>query len=319
MKITQESYNVDLAIYHGDNLYVLKQYIKTSSIDLVYLDPPFNSSQKFKPLSGREYPHFDPDEGNDMYGDLWRWDDKAQADFDQITNQSDNALASAMNAFRLLVGESGLLAYLVMMAPRLVEMRRVLKSTGSIYLHCDQHAGAHLRLLLDAVFGSANFLNSIIWYYGLGGSSTRYWPRKHDEIIWYSREPDKHYFKAFKIPAKSNRMKGMSKKAPDCWDIPTINNMARERLGYPTQKPEALLERIILSSSREGDTVLDPFCGSGTTLAVCAGNRRNGIGIDSNRKAVDITHQRLISVKQAIPAIKLKKLDNCLEAKEPIP
>jgi DNA modification methylase len=145
-------------------------------------------------------------------------------------------------------------------------MYRLLKPTGSIYLHCDWHASHYLKVMMDDVFGMQNFLNNIVWCYGLGGSSDRYWPRKHDDILWYSKKKGAHYFEAPRMPASSNRMRGQTKKVVDYWDIPTINNMAKERLGYPTQKPESLLERIVESSSRREEAVLDPFAGCGTAL-----------------------------------------------------
>jgi DNA modification methylase len=173
----------------------------------------------------------------------------------------------------------------------------VLKPTGSIYLHCDGAAGHYLKILMDAVFGSENFLNDIAWCYGLGGSSRRYLPRKHDSILWYSRTPNGHYFAPAMTPATSARMAGQDKKVPDYWLIPTINNMAHERTGYPTQKPEALLERIIRSSSRPGDLVLDPFCGSGTTIVVAQRLGRRWVGIDMNPAAIQTTRRRLSNFK----------------------
>lgn len=184
-------------------------------------------------------------------------------------------------------------AYLAFLDPRLQLLRELLKPTGSMYLHVDWRVAAPLRLLMEDIFGENCFLNQIAWCYGLGGSSPRYWPRKHDTILWFSREPDGHYFEAEQIPATSQRMKGQAKKAPDYWDIPTINNMAKERVNYPTQKPEALLERIIRSSSPPGGVVLDAFCGSGTTLAVAQRLGRLPLGCDSSPIAYEVTRKRL--------------------------
>ena len=227
------------------------------------------------------------------FDDTWTWDQGAAQAYQDIVENGPETLSRAMQAFRSLLGETDMLAYLAMMAPRLVELRRVLKPTGSIYLHCDWTASAHLRLLMDAVFGANSFLNNVVWCYGLGGSSARYWPRKHDDILWYSKAPSHYCFEAVRVPATSQRMKGQTKKAPDYWEIPTINNMAKERLGYPTQKPEALLERIIQSSSKEGDTVLDPFCGCGTAVAVAQKLGRCWIGIDITHLAVAVIKHRL--------------------------
>lgn len=150
--------------------------------------------------------------------------------------------------------------------------------------------------MMDDVFGRENFLNNVVWCYGLGGSSARYWPRKHDDILWYSKKRDGHYFDAARVPATSRRMEGQDKKAPDYWDIPTINNMARERLGYPTQKPEALLQRIVESSSQKGGIVLDPFAGCGTTLVAAQLLKRQWIGIDISPTAVELMKRRMAKI-----------------------
>ena len=278
--MNRNNLNID-TLYYGDNLAVLRHFIPDETVDLIYLDPPFNSHRNY--LSSPQ---------NKAFCDVWKWDDDTTETFQQIVH-SDGHLSEAMRGFRLLLGEDESLSYLVMIAPRLMELRRVLKPTGSIYLHCDGVSVACLRLLMDIIFGEDNFLNTIVWCYGLGGSSPRYWPRKHDDILWYSKEPNRHYFRAAMIPATSQRMKGQPKKAPDYWMIPTINNMALERIGYPTQKPEALLERIILSSSQEGDLVLDPFCGSGTTLIVAQRHQRRWIGIDNGIEAIRLSEERL--------------------------
>lgn len=278
-------------LFYGDNLDVMRQHFPDACVDLIYLDPPFNSDATYNML-------FSQQDGSRAasqiraFHDTWRWDVAAARAF-QETVQAGGHLAEVMRGLRSILGDSDMLAYLAMMAPRLVEMKRVLKPTGSIYLHCDQTASAHLRILMDAVFGPTNFLNNVVWLYGLGGSSSRYWPRKHDDILWYSREPDKHYFEASRVPATSQRMKGQDKKAPDYWPIPTINNMAKERMGYPTQKPEALLTRIIESSSKPGDVILDPFCGCGTSVVVSEQLKRKWIGIDITYLAISLMKYRL--------------------------
>ncbi|NQT34937.1 site-specific DNA-methyltransferase [bacterium] len=279
-------------LFHGDNLTILKKYFSDKSVDLIYMDPPFNSNRCYNVLPGKKTNTIDS--GNEqVFDDTWRWNDSAVEAFNKITSETDGQLSQLFPALKRITGESGMLAYLLMMAPRIVELRRTLKHSGSIYIHCDQRASAYLKLLMDAVFGAENFLNCIVWCYGLGGSSPRYWPRKHDDILWYSREQNGHYFEAVQIPATSQKMKGQFKKAPDFWNIPTINNMAHERVGYPTQKPEALLARIIESSSCKGDIVLDPFCGCGTTLVVAQALSRKWIGIDSSEKAVELVKKRL--------------------------
>jgi hypothetical protein len=179
-------------------------------------------------------------------------------------------------------------------------MKRLLKKTGSIYVHCDWHASHYIKVEMDKIFGYENFLNEVVWCYGLGGSSNRYWPRKHDVILWYSKVKDGHFFEPDLVPATSRRMAGQLKKAPDYWDIPTINNKAKERIGYPTQKPEALLERIIKSSCPPGGVVGDFFCGGGTTPAVAQRLGRQWIACDQSRVAVAVTADRLIRGAQQL-------------------
>ncbi len=276
-------------LFHGDNLSILTNLIPGSSVDLIYLDPPFMSGKDFQLLQNSL--DSDISSSQDGYSDKWQWSDSYEDDLRALMKCS-SAVSRTLSGFEMIIGKSDLLAYIVMLTQRLLEMKRVLKVEGSIYLHCDQRASAYLRLLMDGIFGSENFLNQIIWCYGLGGSSPRYWPRKHDDILWYSRSKGKHYFTPVKIPATSNKMKGKLKKAPDYWYIPTINNLAKERCGYPTQKPEALLERIIVSSCPEGGITLDPFSGSGTTLITAAKYHRSWIGIEQNDAAIEITRDR---------------------------
>jgi DNA modification methylase len=183
-------------------------------------------------------------------------------------------------------------AYLEFMRPRLEQIARVLKPTGSILLHCDWRTCHQFRLMLDELLGEDRFVNHLIWSYGLGGSSPRRFARKHDDILFYSRT-DEYYFDPPQVPATSNRMRGRSKKATDVIDIPSINNMADERTGYPTQKPLALLKMLVQACCPAGGVALDPFCGSGTTLVAAARLNRKWIGIDVNDDAVRITRQRL--------------------------
>lgn len=280
-------------LFYGDNLQVLREHVATESVDLIYLDPPFNSNRSYNVL-------FKTKRGDDAqaqieaFDDTWTWDQHSENAYDELVRGgAPTKVADAIEAMRRLLGENDMLAYLVMMTERLVELHRVLKSTGSLYLHCDPTASHYLKVMLDSIFGPQNFLNEVVWLYGLGGSSHRYWPKKHDVLLWYSRTPDGQVFEADMIPATSNRMKGELKKAPDYWDIPAINNMAKERLGYPTQKPLALLERIVRSSSPPGGLVLDPFCGCGTTIDAAQKLGRAWIGIDISTLAVDLIRTRL--------------------------
>jgi site-specific DNA-methyltransferase (adenine-specific) len=279
-------------IHYGDNLPVLRERIPSESVDVVYLDPPFNSKRNYNVLyrthTGEESP-----ESVTAFEDFWIWDSRTEEHYRELT-QDNSPLSRALQAFRSFLSQSDLMAYLVMMAPRLAELRRVLRPSGSIYLHCDQTASHYLKVLMDVVFGANAFLNNVVWLYGLGGSSKRYWPRKHDDLLWYAKKPGSHYFEPDMVPATSVRMAGQLKKAPDYWDIPTINNMAAERLGFPTQKPLALLERIVRSSSPQGGVVLDPFCGCGTTVEAAERLGRTWVGIDISYLAIDIVEKRLL-------------------------
>lgn len=182
--------------------------------------------------------------------------------------------------------------YLDFMRPRLVEMRRVLRSTGSILLHCDWRACHHLRLLLDDLFGPERFVNHLVWAYGLGGSSPRRFARKHDDILFYAKG-EGYYFNPPRVPATSERLKGRMKKATDVLDIPSINNMALERTGYPTQKPLALLEVLIEACCPPGGVVADFFCGSGPALIAAARSNRRWVGCDVSAEAAAIARAGL--------------------------
>ncbi len=186
---------------------------------------------------------------------------------------------------------TGLDGYLEFLRPRLAQARRVLKPRGSVLVHCDWRSSHRVRMLLDEVFGSERFLNHLIWQYGLGGSSPRCFARKHDDLLWYARG-DAWHFTAPRVPALSRRMAGQTKKATDVLDIPSINNMSKERCGWPTQKPLALLEFLVAACCPDGGTVLDPFCGSGTTLVAARRLKRNAIGFDLSAKAVAIAKSR---------------------------
>lgn len=188
----------------------------------------------------------------------------------------------------------GVGAYVEFLRPRVEEIHRLLKPTGSIMLHCDWRVCHHLRILLDYVFGMDQFVNHLIWRYGLGGSSPRRFARKHDDILFYGKSTN-YYFDPPRVPATSNRMKGLTKKATDVIDIPAINNMALERSGYPTQKPLALLEMLIAAACPPGGIVLDPFCGSGTTAVAAQSLGRSAIAIDANTDAIRIAQSRLNS------------------------
>jgi DNA modification methylase len=190
-------------------------------------------------------------------------------------------------------------AYLDWLRQRLEATLPLLKPTGSLLLHLDQRASHHARLLLDELLGADRFVNHLIWSYGLGGSSPRRFARKHDDILFYCVDPGLYWFEPARVPATSNRMAGQTKKATDVLDVPTINNMARERTGYPTQKPLALLELLVGACCPPGGLVLDPCCGSGTTLVAAATLGRRAIGIDLNADGVAIARRRLVELDEA--------------------
>jgi len=352
-------------LYYGDNLDVLRRHVKSESVDLVYLDPPFNSNQDYNVLFAEQSGKRAAAQIK-AFEDTWRWDEAAALSFEHIVETGPGKVPQVMQAFRTFLGPSDMLAYLSMMAPRLVEMWRVLKWTGSIYLHCDPGASHYLKLLMDGVFGPTSFRNEIIWLRTTpkGHAFTRY-ASTHDVLLYYGKGPittwngaymphrseylASHYSHVEPGTGRRYRLDNTLNPNPNrphltyewnghvrvwrwtqekmqelhdegrliyspsglpqykryldemagtpvtsVWtDIPPINSQAKERLGYPTQKPVALLERIIATSSNAGDTVLDPFCGCGTTVAAAEGLKRRWIGIDVTNLAITLIRHRL--------------------------
>jgi site-specific DNA-methyltransferase (adenine-specific) len=300
-------------IYFGDNLDVIRRHLKDQSIDLIYLDPPFKSNQDygvvFKERGGGKSAA-----PAKAFGDTWRWDRAAAEAYDRVMEDGPEKVTKALGGLSTFLGENDMMAYIAMMAPRLLELRRVLKDTGSVYLHCDPTAGHYLKMLMDAVFGVSNFENEIVWCYKTGGATRRRFARKHDTILFYAKDGKKKPFNVQKEKSYMMHKYGFKKSdfqedergqhsrviMKDWWEIPAVGSADRQRLGYPTQKPEALLERIIRASSNQGDIVLDPFCGCGTTLAVAHRLGRRWIGIDAARPAIAITRQRLDDLSEEI-------------------
>jgi DNA modification methylase len=371
------------ALYFGDNLDVFRQHVKDDSVDLIYLDPPFNSNANYNVL-------FAEKDGTGAasqikaFGDTWKWDSAAALAFQDFVTTAPHRASQAMQAFRLFLGENDLLSYLAMMAPRLIELRRALTPTGSIWLHCDPTASHYLKMLLDAIFGADQFRNEVIWKRTSSHSGSRRCGPVHDVLFFYSKTNDYKWnpqFDAMVMTHKSRhdlskdesgrlfrasdltgsgvrngesgkpwrqynptargrhwgvprdlaaqlgvadrsvqekldaldaaglvyfpegdsypRYKEYADELPgmvlgSVWtDIAPINSQAQERLGYPTQKPEALLERIIRAGSDEGDTILDPFCGCGTSIAVAQRLKRRWIGIDITHLAIALIKTRL--------------------------
>jgi DNA modification methylase len=369
-------------LYYGDNLDVLRRHVENESVDLVYLDPPFNSNANYNVLFA-EHDGTKAASQIKAFEDTWEWDESAARAYEEVVEQGGR-VSQAMQAFRTFLGDSNMLAYLAMMAPRLVELRRVLKPTGSIYLHCDPTASHYLKMMMDAVFGPAMFRNEVIWKRAHAhGSAKRFGP-VHDVILFYSKSDQYLWNPAFEplpqstidqwynniepetgrrfnradltaagvrtgssgapwrgvdVTAKGRHwaipgfvrhligdkdtvaaLDGLDAAGRIFWpkrtggtpmlkryvdeaagvaaqdvitDIPHIHNLGAERLGYPTQKPEALLERFIKASSHERDTVLDPFCGCGTTITAAQKLNRRWIGIDITHLAITLIRSRL--------------------------
>ncbi len=357
-------------LYYGDNLDILRRYVKDESVDLVYLDPPFNSSQSYNVL-------FAEQDGSrsaaqiKAFEDTWEWNIESERAYHEVV-EAGGKPSQAMQAFRLLLGESNMLAYLAMMAPRLIELRRVLKPTGSIYLHCDPSASHYLKMLMDSIFGPENFRNEIIWKRTAAkGLQKRRLARNHDTILSYQKSEaatwnldaafiaydldglDEKTSEKYSLRDENGRLYQLAdltnpnpdrpnltyeflgvtkvwrwtkermqaayeaglvvqprpgavprfkryldeqrgKPMGDVWtDISPLNSQAQERLGYPTQKPQALLERIIRLTTREGDVILDPFCGCGTAVAAAQRLNRRWIGIDITTIATNLIKTRL--------------------------
>jgi site-specific DNA-methyltransferase (adenine-specific) len=363
-------------LFYGDNLPILRTYIADASVDLIYLDPPFNSSRNYNVL-------FRDERGTESqaqitaFEDTWHWGLEAEREYNDLVTEVGGEVGTMIGALRSFIGPSQMLAYLVMMAARLVELRRVLKPTGSLYLHCDPTASHYLKIVLDAIFGPERFLNEIVWKRaGAHNSAKRYGP-VHDVILFYSKtreyiwnqqyqEQDDYIKKRYTyvdernrqfypvnlfVPGVRNGSSGLPWRGIDVtsrgshwrygiekldeldaagdiywpakgeiprlkmylenakgafvqdWfdDITPINSQAAERLGYPTQKPMALLERIISASSNPGDLILDPFCGCGTAIAAAQKLGRRWAGIDVTHLSIALQKYRL---EQSFPGIK---------------
>jgi adenine specific DNA methylase Mod len=360
-------------LYFGDNLDVLRERIQPESVDLIYLDPPFNSNASYNVLF-KEPSGIAAEAQAEVFRDTWEWGESAASAYEDVMRSSGD-VALALKGLKSWIGQNAMMAYIAMMAARILELRDVLKPTGSLYLHCDPKASHYLKIVLDAVFGHENFRNEITWKRRVGMSSAVHMSNKFgvitDSILFYSKSeaapfypqynrtdpeyekyvqdrfilvdndgrlyqatsltnpaprPNLRYeYKGYKPPANgwmisrekmeqwdrggriyfpkdpngrlrrksyADELKGMP--VQNIWtDIPELNSQAKERLGYPTQKPRALLERIISASSKEGDAVLDPFCGCGTTVEAAERLGRQWIGIDVTHYAITLIEARL--------------------------
>ena len=355
-------------LYYGDNLDILRNYLPDESVDLIYIDPPFNSNQAYNVI-------FSEADGSSSqaqiqaFEDTWRWGETTEQAYYELIGTAPPLLVETIKSFRGFLTETNLMAYLVMMALRLVELHRVLKPTGSFYLHCDPTASHYLKIILDQIFGVENFRNEIVWERtNAHNMKARYYSKIHDLLLFYTKgdsytwnkqyteysdtqlsryktdengrlytgrdltmstvmdnrnfewrgaQPPAHrswgasleqleeWYAAGRILLKKDgtpRLDGLKvyldelpgKQIPSIWnDISRIGNTSKERLGYPTQKPLALLERIIKTSSNEGDVVLDAFAGCGTTIEEAATLNRQWIGIDITHLAVALLKYRL--------------------------
>jgi site-specific DNA-methyltransferase (adenine-specific) len=268
----------------GDNLDVLRT-LPDGCIDLVYIDPPFGTGQRRRLDSIRTGSGSRTRVG--FGGRTYRWRTVSSLQY-----QDDMDLDS----------------YLAFLAPRLAEMRRVLTTRGSLYIHLDHHAVHHVRMLLDDIFGPERFLNEIIWAYDYGGRARDRWARKHDNILWYAKSAVWTFNRdaVDRIPYMAPRLVGTEKAArgklpTDVWWMTIVPTSGRERTGYPTQKPLRLLERIIRASSNPGDLVADFFGGSGTTAIAAARLGRRHLTVDSNPEAIRITRERLAALTTPPP------------------
>ena len=373
-------------LYFGDNLDILRHHVPDASVDLIYLDPPFNSNATYNVLFHEETGQKSAAQIT-AFEDTWHWSLESESAYRDVLTNAPGKLPDLLQAMRSFLGGSDMMAYLTMMAQRMVELHRVLKDTGSIYLHCDPTASHYLKLLMDAVFGPENWRNEIIWKRtSAHNSATRYGPN-HDTILFYSKSRrytwnqsfqsyDEVYIGRFyrhqdekgiyrlsdltgagvrfgdsgepwrgvnptdvgrhwavpkatlveysnqnlddlttqqkldlmdelgliywpptgRVPQRKRYLDESNSQMPtqSTWtDIPPIGAQAKERLGYPTQKPEALVERIVRASSNGGDVVLDPFCGCGTAIAAAERLNRRWIGIDITHIAITLIRHRL--------------------------
>lgn len=294
-------------LYFGDNLPVMREYIDSESVDLVYLDPPFNSNRQYNIIFHEES---QPAAAQARaFIDTWRWNDESAEWFDDAVSNGGR-LAETLIGLRGFLHQTSVMAYLAMLAPRLLEIKRVLKPSGSVVLHCDPTASHYIKLLMDAVFGPNRFQNEIVWCYRGGGVPTKAFARKHDILFFYAKSND-HYFKAQYRPYSEastelvegrggtsidGRARDLERGAhmEDYWtDINSLQTWSPERLGYPTQKPTALLERIIDTLCPDDGLVLDPFCGCGTTIVAAERLNREWIGIDIAHIAISVIERVL--------------------------
>jgi site-specific DNA-methyltransferase (adenine-specific) len=353
-------------LYYGDNLDILRKYIPDESVDLIYLDPPFNSKKDYNILF-KETSGLESEAQIHAFTDSWHWTQSAQDTYQELITKAPMKVGKLIDSLHSAIGQNDVMAYLVMMTIRLLELHRVLKPIGSLYLHCDPSASHYLKIVLDQIFGPGNFRNEIVWKRTTTHSDAKRYARVTDSILFYSKSSDfiwnkprseydekyidihychvdekgkrftfdnlvkpqgsvGYYYELLGCPPPPNGWRMPETRARqwiaegkiaipptgktprykryfddmegaavgNLWnDIPPINSQALERLGYDTQKPLALLERIILASSNEGDIVLDPFCGCGTAVVAAQKLNRKWVGIDVTHLAINLMRTRL--------------------------
>ena len=293
-------------IWTGDNLPIMRR-MNGACVDLIYLDPPFNSNVNYAAPIGSKA-------AGGAFKDTWNLSD---IDVEWI-NLIESRYPGVHRVLLAAMTPSDK-AYLAYMAIRLIEMRRILKKTGSIYLHCDPTMSHYLKLLMDAVFDRGNFRNEVVWCYSTSGRPKKFFAKKHDVILFYTASDD-GFWGDYKVPLSveylASHYRHFDSEGRRCriridhgteriyypeegaicndwWEMPYLNSMAKERLGYPTQKPLVLLERIISASSKKGDIVFDPFCGCATTLVAAEDLSRNWVGIDISERAAELVVHRI--------------------------
>ncbi len=339
-------------LYYGDNLEILRKYIKDESVDLIYLDPPFNSKANYNVL-------FKDESGESKaqiraFTDFWHWDEESAKTYDYLVTNPNVPikLSKLIHTLHDFLGTNDMSAYLVMMSARLIELHRVLKKSGSLYLHCDPTASHYLKIVLDVIFGAENFISEIVWAYGTssGGRAKGQKPIKgHDIILAYAKSYGLHTYNKIFLPYSEKyigdwfrftdekgrryrkRMRGKDEKGEIIWEIQYLDESKgiplsdtwtdikqlyadpraykanqqkhTEILGFETQKPLALLERIIQMASNDGDLVLDPFCGCGTAIDAAEKLGRKWIGIDITHLAINLIKRR---IKEKYPDCKFE-------------